>query len=210
MTETDGPFAILEGRSATLFVVAGGLLLVFAANTGFRTFTDASVPAIHSVFGPGGFFVGVLGLFGVYPALADRSPKLARAVGVVAAIPLVGWFLITALGLGNAVGVLPGPSVVLPGPTPIVVFLTTMLAYLLFGATTLRTGSHPRTVGFALLLPAVPFLALMVAVQVLSPAQGGEFVIDTGHALAHLAVGLTLRSEGAPTDRAEPAADATP
>jgi hypothetical protein len=211
VTERTSPIGPIDGKSAILFLVAGGLLVVFATNTAARAFADAGVPAIHSVFGPAGFFVGTLGLFGLYPSLADRRSGLARVAGVVTAIPLVGWFAIAAVGVGSTAGVLPDASVVLPGIAFVVVFLTTILAYLLFGATSLRAGVHSRTVSVLLLAPAGVFLVLIVGVQ--SPAIPAtattEFVVDSGHALVHLAIGVALRTEGTPADRVDSAADTT-
>lgn len=200
---------LLDGRSPTLFLVAGGFLVIFAANTGARVFTDMGYSTVHSIFGPAGFFVGLVGLFGLYPELADRSPWLARIAAIVAAIPLVGWSVITVFGIGNSAGILPGLSVVFPGAFVIVVFLTTMLAYILFAATSFYAGIHSRTVGLVLLAPAIPFLTLIVAVQVLGPVEWTEFAIDSGHALAHVAVGIVLRNGGVPTDHAGPAPDST-
>lgn len=211
MTDSTDVLEPLGGKSATLFLVAGGLLIVFAANTGIRTFTEGGYSAVHSIFGPGGFFLGIVGLFGLYPALAGQTSKLARVAGVVAAIPAVGWFVITVFGIGNAAGVLPGMSVVFPAVFPILVVLTTVLTYVLFGATSLRAGIHSRVVSIALLAPAVPFLTLIVGLAVLAgPVEWVEFVIDSGHVLAYLAVGIALRTEDVPADRAEPAAEATP
>jgi hypothetical protein len=210
MTDRDSVLAPLDGNSALLFLVAGGLLVVFAANTGARTFTAMGSPAVQSIVGPAGFFVGLVGLIGLYSGLAGRTLWAARVAAVVAAIPLVGWFVITVWGLGSSAGILPGLSVVFPGAVVIVVFLTTILAYVGFGMASLRARVHSRTIGLVLLMPAVPFLMLIVAVQVLGPVEWAEFVIDSGHALAHLAVGIALRSAGVPTDRTEPAADATP
>lgn len=210
MTGSGDVLEPLDRKSATLFLAAGGLLVVFAANTGARVFADGGVSAVHAILGPGGFFLGVLGLLGRYPALAGRAPSLARAAGVVAAIPAIGWFLIALFGAGNSAGVLPGVSVVFPAAFPILVFLTTVLAYVLFGVASLGVGAHSRAVSLALLVPAVPFLALIVGVAVLGPVEWAEFVIDSGHALAHLGVGLALRSRSGRGHRAEPAADATP
>lgn len=202
----------LGGKSARLYLIAGVLLLVFAANTGARTFADAGVDAVYSFFGPAGFFVGFAGLLGLYPALVDRRPRLARVAAAVAAIPLVIWFVVAGVGLGSAAGVLPDASVVLPAPVFIAAFPLTILAYLLFGATSLRADVHSRAVGVLLLAPAAVFLTLMVAVQ--SPAVTGvnglEFLIDTGHAVAHLAIGAALWTGDASPDHAAAAADSTP
>lgn len=210
MSDRSGFLAPLADHSPRVFLVAGGLLAVFAANTGARIFTDGGVTAIHSAVGPAGFFVGLVGLLGLYPGIVDERGILGRLVGIVAAVPLVGWFVITVFGLGNTIGVAPDATVVLPGPAFIVVFLLTMLAYILFSIATLRTDAHSRTVGVLLFAPAIPFLTLILVVQAIPGVEWGEFVIDSGHALAHLAVGIVLRGRTVTTDHSEPAPDATP
>jgi len=210
MADSTGVLDPLDGKSTVLFLAAGGVLVVFAANTGARVFADAGLSPVHSIFGPGGFFLGLVGLLGLYPALADKASTWARIAGVVAAIPAIGWFIITVFGLGNTAGILPGMSVVFPAAFPILVFMTTMVAYVLFSAASLRAGFHSRTTSIVLLAPAVPFLMLIVGMAVLGPVEWAEFVIDGGHALAYLAVGMVLRGEGVLTDSAEPAAEATP
>lgn len=209
MTDKAGPLAPLEGKSAVLYLLAGGLLVVFAANTAARVFAEMGVQPIHNFVGPAGFFVGLLGLFGLYPGLARGGSVLARVTALVALIPLVGWFGITVFGIGNTVGVLPDISVVLPGAAVIVVFVATMLTYLLAGATSLRGEGHSLRVGLLLLAPAVPYLMLILAVQVFLPVAWGEFVIDSIHALAHLALGAALWTEGATADTTATAADPT-
>lgn len=210
MTDKAGPLAPVEGKSAVLYLVAGGLLVVFAANTAARVFAGMGTQPIHNFVGPVGFFVGLLGLFGLYPGLAGRGSVLARVTALVAVIPLVGWFVITVFGIGNTVGVLPDISVVLPGAAVIMVFVATMLTYLLAGTTSLRSDAHSLAVGLLLLAPAIPYLMLILAVQVLLPAAWGEFVIDSVHALAHLALGAALWTEGATADTPASAADPTP
>lgn len=202
-------FDPLNGRSSTLFLIAGGLMVVFAASTGLRTFTEATYPAVHSIFGPAGFFVGILGLLGLYPSFVKRVPTLSRIAALVAALPGVGWFITMVFGIGSTVGVLPGMSVVFPPVFPIVVFLTTILAYIIFGVTSRQSGIHPMTLSLVLIGPAIPFLALMAAVGsgAVAGSAGAEFVIDIGHALAYLAVGVSFRSERLPTDRSESVPD---
>lgn len=210
MTGLADLFEPLDGKSPTLYLAAGALLAVFATSTGARVFADANVEVVHSVLGPAGFFVGLVGLFGLYPALASDSPRLARVAAAVAALPLVGWFVIAAAGVGSAAGVLPGASAILPGSVLMLVFPATMLAYLLFAATSLRVGVPSRSVGVLLLAPAATFLLLIVGVAALPPVEWFEFVIDGGHAVGHLAIGAALRIDGTPGDHADPAADATP
>lgn len=211
-TLRDSPAVLdpLDKKSAPLFLIAGGLLVVFAANTGARVFADAGISAVHSFVGPAGFALGLLGLLGLHPALADRTPWAANVAGAVAVIPTVGWSVITVFGIGSAAGILPGMSVVFPAVFPILVFLTTILAYILFGVASFRAGVNPRRISTVLLVPVVPFLALIAGAAVLGPVEWAEFAIDTGHALAHLIVGTALLTEGVPTAGADPAAEATP
>lgn len=209
MTDSTGVLEPIGGKSATLYLAAGTLLAVFAANTGARTFADAGVPVVHSVVGPAGFLVGFLGLYGLYPALADRSPRVARVAAVAATVPLAGWFAIVVAGAGSAAGMIPGASVVLPGAVFVAVFPLTVLAYVLFAAASLRADVHSPTVGVLLLAPAATFLGLMVGVAALPPAESLEFVVDAGHSLGHLAIGAALRVDGVRTAHPEPAPDST-
>lgn len=200
----------LDGKSATLYLVAGVVLAAFATNTASRVFAGGGVPAAHDTLGPAGFCIGLVGLFGLYPALVAQAPALARVAAAVASIPLVGWFVVAGFGIGEVAGVLPDASVALPGVAFVVVFLTTVLAYVLFGAASLRADVHSRTVGVMLLAPAAVFLALIVGAAALPAVGWFEVALDGGHAVAHLALGFVLRNEVVPTDGAELAADATP
>jgi hypothetical protein len=200
MTDRRGALGWLEKRAPTLFLVAGGLAVVFAANTALRTFVGTSYPVVQDVVGPIGFFVGVVGLFGLYPALADRTPTLARIAAAVAVVPAVGYFAIVVMGIGSTAGVLSYPT----GPLaaiPIVVIVTMVLAFGLFGVTSLRAGVRSRVVGALLLVESAMFLLLILNVV--------PFVLtDIGHVIAYLGVGVTLWTEGVPTGSAEPMTDA--
>lgn len=210
-TETDGSvpestsggtLGALDGRSPMLLLIGGGLLVVFAANTWLGAFAGTSYPALHDVVGPAGFLVGVLGVLGLSPTLVDRLGNVGRAAAVLAAIPAVGWTVIVAGSVGNALGVLAdGGSVI--GIVAIVTIVTTTLSYALFGALALRAGVHSRLVGVSLLIPAVMFVLLLTRVA-------PPFVVDAGHVVGHLGAGAALWSTGVRTDSAEPTADATP
>jgi hypothetical protein len=192
----------LERWGATVFLVAGGLATVFLINTLLTTFTGTSYPVVGGLVGPIGFLISVVGLFGLYPALADRTPRLARVAAVVAVIPLLGWTTIIVGGLGEAVGVWGQPpewAAILP----LITIVTMLLAFGLFGVTNLRAGVHSRIVGGLLLVESAMYLLLLSGAV---PA----FVIDIGHVVALLGVGIALRTEGVPTESTDPAADATP
>lgn len=217
MTASDSVLAPLDGRSPTLFLVAGGLLAVFAALLGYEALANTAAP--EDVFGPPGFLFAMVGLLGLYPTLADRTPRLARAGAVVAAVSAVGWFAITVLAIGEVAGVIPALEAVGPlGPVVIVAAGGTMvLAYLVFGAASLRTGVYARTVGLLVLAPPVIFGVMLL--QAVLFAQFGQFsestmawsavAIGGGQALVHLGIGYRLQIEGGPTDHGESRADPT-
>ena len=203
MVTRNGLLDALEGKAATLFLVAGGLAVVFAVNTALKTFAGTSYPVVQGLVGPTGFFVGVLGLFSLYPALADRTGTLARIAAAVAIVPAVGWVAIIGTVIGEAAGVISQPS----GPLaviPIVVIITMSLAFGLFAVTTLRAGVYSWIIGALLLVEAAMFLVLILD---LAPLL---VLIDVGHVLAYLGIGATLWSDGIPTERVDRATDATP
>lgn len=201
MTDRDGLLGVVEERAPTLFLIAGGLLVILGANQALKTFVGTSYPVVQNFVGPAGFLVGVIGLFGLYPALADRTPKLARAAAAVATILLAGWVAIIGMSLARAAGIISesgGPLAVVP----FVVIASMILTFALFGVTSLRTGAHPRPIGALLLVEAAMFLLLVL--------NAAPFVlIDVGHVLAFVGVGVTLRTGGVPTESGEPATDAT-
>lgn len=202
MTRRDGVTGVLDGKSATLFLLGGLLMVAFATNTTLTTFTGSGYPVIQSVAGPAGFALGTLALFGLYPTLAERTPRLARVAAAVAVFPAIGWTVIVLGGVATTAGVLPAeasPPVVIPIGT----IATTLLAFLLFGITTLRADAHSRLVGILLLVPAAMFVLLMAR---LAP----PFVIDSGHLVGILGTGIALRASDTPAERGDPTFDATP
>ena len=202
MTGSGGPAGSLEGKSPTLFVVAGALLVAFAANTALETFSGTSYPPIQGLVGPVGFLLGVVGLFGLYPALADETPALARLAALVAAIPAVGWILIIVRSiLRHVLGVADLPEAL--AAVPLVVIASMIPTFALFGVACLRAGVHSRAVGVLLLVPAAMFLLLVTN-------AAPHVLIDAGHVVGYLGTGVLLWSEGVPDDRAESVADPIP
>jgi protein-S-isoprenylcysteine O-methyltransferase Ste14 len=82
----------LERWSATLFLIAGGVLIVYAALTGLEAFLDITVEQKGLEVG---HVIGFLGLLGLYPTLADRRPWLARAGAVAAILGVVAFSVFT-------------------------------------------------------------------------------------------------------------------
>lgn len=207
----------LEKWSPTGFLVAGVLLVVFAAFLGYEAFTDTSAP--EDIFGPPGFFLAMIGLLGLYPRLADRTPRLARAGAVGATIGAVGWLLITVFAITEVVELLPAlEEMAIFGAIIIVVAgIGMIVAYIGTGVASLRSNVHPLILGFLLLTPPIIFGVMLT--QAVLFAQFGLFsetsmawsavALSGGQALAHVGVGYLLRTEIALTDRAEPAPDTT-
>jgi len=202
MTDRNAMLDAVEGNVSVLFFVAGMFAIVFGANTYLMTFEGTSYEIIGSVIGPAGFLLGVVGLFGLYPDLADRSPKLARGAAGFAVIPAVGWFIIIVGGIGETLGVLSEPS----GPLqiiPPVTIVTMILGFGLFGATILYTRAHSWIIGGLVLLESAMFLVLLLG---FAP----YFVmIDIGHIVAYLGIGIALRITDSPSGSTEPATDST-
>lgn len=202
MTLRQALLAALDGRSGPLYLLAGGLLLAFAAETGLRTFVGTGVPVLHDVVGPAGFWVGILGLLGLAPVLTAAGGRLVRVGAAIAVVPAVGWAVIVVWGLAETAGVvgaMAGPVVAVP----IASFLGLMLAYLVTGLGTLRSDALPTHLGVMLLLPALVFVLLVARL-------GTEFVIDLSHALVHLSIGVALVTGGLhaadrPVDATSPA-----
>ena len=208
MTDRSGVLESIEGRTGTLFFVAGALFFLFATMWGVEAFTNQSAP--KNVFGPAGFAFAFLGMLGLYPALADRSRRLARFGALIAIIGgagaaansmwYIGWWVLPA--------VVPDPSTsVLVGAMVGAMVLGQFLGYTSFGAASLRAGVHSRTVG--LLLVAVPTVLVVMIATVATgyDSAGSATVLGSVQALIHLAIGYTLRTEGIPTDHGEPSVE---
>lgn len=188
----------LEDRNATLFLIAGGLLVVFAVLLGVEGLTGGSTP--EDVFGPPGFAIAALGLLGLYPALAERSRWLAGIGAVAAAIASVGWAVLTVLSILELAGVsgMAAPEETVFGAVALgATGLGMLLGYPLIAIATLRSDEHPRTLGLLLLAPPVIFVSVFaVLAPILGDSGGwGPFIAASAQAVAHLAIGFTLRGE---------------
>lgn len=199
--------AKIEGAKSTLFLVAGGLIIVFSGLLGFEALTNSAAP--EDIFGPAGFAVAFVGLLGLYPKLVEETPWIARAGAAFAVAGAVGGIVVSLGSLGSTVGVLPQE----PGPVAVLFILglgVGMLpGYVTFGVASLRAGVHSRLLGLLLLAPPVIFAVMLTgAFHAVTGEAFTAFILSGGQALALLAIGLVLRMEDFPTERAEPAADA--
>lgn len=185
------------GRSSpTLFLVAGAVLVVYAVFNGLWAWTDLMIQG-HGL--EIAYVLGFLGLLGLYPPVADRNPLLARIAAVATVLGALGILYVSVSDylqlLGLTTGELPGWGVL--NLLPLVGFLG---GYLTFGVAGLRSGVVSRRVGVLLLVPGVIVILMLASIitghPLLSRFQT-VFVVSAGEAMAHLAIGATLRTEAA-------------
>lgn len=199
-------WAAVEGWSPTLFLAGGLLLAGHAAVQGLIAFTTVRPPP--DLFAPIGHLVGLVGLFGLYPVVADRSPRLARAAVVVGGLTLVGWAGVTVAQVLPVLGRAGAVADVLPAGVVLLVPGGTILTYALFGATTLALGAGSRTVGGLVLAPAALLVALLVAAATTGVGAIAGVVIGGGVALSMLALGYRLHTWDRPQVDAPTVVDA--
>lgn len=206
MTDSSGVLNTLERESPTLFLVGGVVLIAFAASLAAIGLMDMSVP--RNLFAGAGFTLAFLGLLGLYPGLADRSPWLARAGAGFAVLGAVGFTLTFVLGIAELV------EIFLPAWVEAVQLLNIggiILGFLLIGVASLRTDAHKRSLGVLLLAPAVVFAVNLARVAVLGawkPAWA-PLLLGSLQALAMLAIGYSLRAESVPSGHTERPTDTT-
>lgn len=191
--------------SPLLFLVGGWLLVGHTMLLGVQAFS--SLPTPPDLFGPAGHLVALLGLFGLYPTVADRTPILARIAGGVAIVGTGTWALLTGTRSLAVAGVVPSVSDVLPGVFFVVVFASTIFTYILFGVAALRVDSDSRLVGGLLLAPAALLVVVLVFSAISSVSAAGGVLVGSGLALSMVALGHTLRTWDHPTNQEVPTGD---
>lgn len=189
-----------------LFLVAGGVLAVYATANGLWAFTDMVTEQNTLEIG---YVLGFLGLLGLYPSLAGRSPRLARAGAVAAVCGIIGISFVSLNDLVQLTGIISGN---LPGWSffrflPLVGFLG---GYLSFGLASLRSAAYSQSISVLLLLPGLIVVVMLVHIVAGYASDLTAFVISAGEAMAHLAIGASLRtkSEGDSQDVSAGDADA--
>lgn len=177
---------------ATAFLLAGGLLAGHAVTMALEAFTGTVPP--EEFFTPLGYVIAAGGLIGLSIRWTDHRPILGWVVAGVAGVAAVGWLAITMSQIGELAGLVSAQSPVFPPVFYLGVLGTTMVAYLGFVVLPQRGRTVPDSV--IGLLVAVPLLLLAVIgnALVFDGAPIGGFVVGTGLAVAHLSVGVVLRS----------------
>lgn len=182
----------LERASPMLFLLGGSLVVGHAAFRGLEAFTDIAPPV--DLFAPTGYLIALVGLLGLYPAISDRTPRVARVAVAVASIPFAGWIAITASSVGAIIGVVPPQTELLPGVVFVVHIVGMILTYSLFGVAVLRSGGHRRAVGVLLFVVPTLFISMVAGAVLMGNSAVGAFVIGCLLALTHLAIGYSLQT----------------
>lgn len=196
----------LERWSPTAFLLAGGLLAVFAVLVGLEVFLGVNAP--QALVAVPGLLAGFVGLFGLYPRLADADSRFA--LGGVAVLSLAGISLLVILLWVAALTATYGiDSVKPPAPIILTTIVLAILGYVLVGVASVRAAVPSRTVGLLVLAPPAT-LALMVLTGILSggnPPGWTSFLFSGLQAVAHLGIGYVLRTERRPGKRTDATGD---
>lgn len=203
---------VLEHWRATAFLVAGLLWLADTTLLGLELFTGISIlgtpGAVNPVLFISGTVAAIVGMLGLYPKLADRTPRLARtsaalvAVAGIAIFVTLVWFITVTL-LNR-----PDP----PGALLILSILVAALGFILFGIAAIRTDVPSRTVGVLVLgLPAT----IVGSVFLVFVVYGGDSpdwtspVTGILMSVLLLAIGYNLRTDSTSVEGTKPSPDST-
>lgn len=194
----------LERWTSTLFLVAGGLMVVHTGVHVLIAFTNTNYPLHHEMpFGFLGHLLAFVALLGLYPRLVTRSSKLTRAGAGLVVLGVVGWFVVGTMTLSESLGVTLPAWLGAGAPLFILGFI---LGYLAFGVAGFRTDVVTRTTAFVLLTPVLVMVYNMAVALTTGGTREGQIIVAGGFALTHLAIGAALRYEEFSAGGAEPAA----
>ncbi len=193
-----GRWESLERGSATLFLVAGALMIIHTGVHAAIAFTDMTYPVHHELpFGLLGHILAFIALLGLYPQLAARSPKLARAGAGLAVFGTIGWIAIGTMTLSEDLNVAAPDWLAVFGPLTI---LSVIFGYLVFAIAGYRTELVTPRTALAIASPVLVMVYNLVVGLTTGGSPEGQVVVAGGFALTHLAIGAALRAETFPGD----------
>lgn len=196
---------VLERWSASVFLAAGGLLLVTTAINGVDVVTPIDTQEgvllwLEGLTGFGGVVLTFVGLLGLYSRLSNVAPRLARTGTLLAVGPTMFFtvVLVFCAGLAPALGY---PSLKTLVPSFVTIATGTLLpfalALTLFGIGSLRTAMPSRSVGGFLLVIAAAWFVFFGATWVYAPHTPVwvTFVQTSMMAVPTVAIGYHLRTD---------------
>jgi hypothetical protein len=123
-----------------------------------------------------GLWFVLVGLVGLYPYVAERSPRVSLAGLGTGGIGLIAWSVSIVAAI--IVDITSERTFADPGtwgpPLLAVAFILALLSFLAFGIASTRTATPSRTIGILLLVPVVAFFGQ--AVLLLSKILTGEVI----------------------------------
>lgn len=194
---------ILEQTSPSVFLLAGGLLLITTTINGVDVFTPIDTQQgvllwLEGLTGFGGVVLSFVGLLGLYPTLSDAAPRLARAGKLLAVGPTVFFsvVLVSCTVLAPLIG-FPSLKTLVPSFLIIAggILLLFAVAMTLFAVASLRTAVPSRPVGSLLLVIAAAWFAFFGITWVYAPNTPVwmTFVQTAMMAVPMTAIGYRLR-----------------
>lgn len=189
-------WAVLERRSATAFLVGGGMFLLSGAVTVFDIAVGAEQFRLQlgqATVGAG-WIAGLVGLLGLYPELADWKRWAMRGGVAAIVLGLVGYVIMTAGVLAIYAGV---PESTLEPLQPVflpLMLIGSVLPFPLFGLAVLRSDRYRQGIGGLLIGQTLVFLANIVTP---TPATV-VLVVLVGLIIVNVGVGYMLRRERNP------------
>lgn len=193
MAERGGVLDWLERRNQSLILLAGVLASVTAALSTVGHLTTAGTDPFEIAIAPFAFLLLFLGVLGLYPRLADRTPRLARTAAAFAVIGALFAPLLGVVALADLAGLLAGdiPTAVLG--SHLLGRHAGQVALVLTCVGIFRTGAYSRRVGVLLLGPAAVMLLALMHIILSWPAWATPPLV-AANALAMLAIGHSLRT----------------
>lgn len=206
MSNGNGVFATLESWKSTLIIIAGILTTITAALSAYGIVSDVTTNPFELAIAPFAFLLLFLGVFGLYPRLVERTPRLTRTGAGFGVLALVFAPILGIVALADLAGVLSGDIPVWALGLHLLGRLVGMIALILFSTTVLRTAAFSRRVGYLLLGPAAIMFLSFVHIAIGAPQWTAPPLV-AANGLLMMALGYTLRTERVPAERSPSATD---
>lgn len=210
------PWQWLERHRAELFIVSGLMFIGAGTHKVLGATAGIELPLFlqNVLGGQGGLIVALLGLAGLYPALAKYRPRLARVGAAGIGIGIAGhiFVLVVVVAIAAweaAIGVAIEPPAVVFAPI-FVGYIGSILAFLVLGGIGVETRIPSRLVASLLVLTPLVELAFLVGPNFVPfelPSAAGLGVPDLVLPIAFLVIGALLRRASISTGGAARASD---
>lgn len=195
----------LEEWSGGLFLFASVMLLATAAYRG-AAYLIADVNfnlTIGNIVLLGRLAV-LLALAGFTVQLAQRNPRLGKLSRVVVALAILSTTVLIILAVLAGLDITT-PVIAIAGLATVSL---SVITYLLFGVSILRTGAYPQLVGGLLVTAALALVVVFFGMMMLPVNLIGTVVEGVLFAI-YLVIGLHLRSSAPPALQSERPGDTT-